>query len=180
MIYFTSDLHFCHCKPFLYEPRGFKNVYEMNQAIIKNWNSVVSVTDDVYVLGDLMLLNNVEGASYIKQLKGQIHIILGNHDSEARQVLYSNFYNVVEICWSKMLKYDGYHFYLSHYPALTSNWDQDKPLKARVVSLCGHSHTKDPFMNWDLGPIYHVELDAHNNTPISIEDIIKDIERKSV
>ena len=27
MIYFSSDLHLNHNKPFLYEPRGFKDIY---------------------------------------------------------------------------------------------------------------------------------------------------------
>ena len=40
MIYLASDLHFNHDKPFIYEPRGFTNVYDMNRAIIKNFNSI--------------------------------------------------------------------------------------------------------------------------------------------
>ena len=34
-IYLTSDWHFCHNQPFLYEPRGFKNIEEMNDIISK-------------------------------------------------------------------------------------------------------------------------------------------------
>ena len=81
MIYFTSDLHFGHDKPFLYEPRGFTNIYDMNNAIFRNWNSIVTEEDDVYVLGDLMLNNNEGGIWLIKRLRGRIHIILGNHDT---------------------------------------------------------------------------------------------------
>ena len=40
MDWFTSDWHFCHDRAFIYEPRGFKNVYEMNETIIKNHNNV--------------------------------------------------------------------------------------------------------------------------------------------
>ena len=36
MIYFTSDWHFCHNKPFIYESRGFKSIEEMNEIIIEN------------------------------------------------------------------------------------------------------------------------------------------------
>ena len=32
-IWFTSDLHFCHDRDFIYGPRGFKSVQEMNEAI---------------------------------------------------------------------------------------------------------------------------------------------------
>ena len=32
-VWITSDTHFCHSKPFLYEPRGFSSVEEMNEEI---------------------------------------------------------------------------------------------------------------------------------------------------
>ena len=47
-----------------------------------------------------------------------------------------------------------------------------------MISLCGHSHSQDAFADWDKGLIYHVELDAHNNFPVSIDSIIKDIKNK--
>jgi calcineurin-like phosphoesterase family protein len=75
-IWLTSDWHFCHSQPFIYEPRGFKNQYEMNQTIIKNYNSVVQPNDDVYCVGDCILNDNEEGIKCIKQLKGKIHIVI--------------------------------------------------------------------------------------------------------
>ena len=60
-IYLTSDLHLNHNKEFVYFPRGFKSVYEMNDTIISNWNKTVSGDDDVYLLGDIMLGNSQEG-----------------------------------------------------------------------------------------------------------------------
>lgn len=134
--------------------------------------------DDVYVLGDLMLGNNEEGIKKIKQLKGKLHIILGNHDSDARIELYKQCYNVVEVELAKRIKINEYHFYLNHYPTITSNFDIDKPLKNRVISLCGHTHTKNRFEDIDKGLIYHCELDAHNCTPISFEEIIEDIKKE--
>ena len=174
-IWITSDLHFCHSRDFLWKPRGFNSEWEMNEAIIKNWNSVVGSEDDVYVLGDLMLNNNEEGLHCLKQLKGKIHIIRGNHDTEARIPLYKSCYNVVELCEGKYLNYNNYHFYLSHYPCLCSNYDDDKPLKAKMINLCGHVHTKDKFADIHMGLIYHTELDAHNNTPVSLDAIVADI-----
>ena len=38
MIYLTSDLHLNHNRGFIYEPRGFHSVEEMNEAIIDLWN----------------------------------------------------------------------------------------------------------------------------------------------
>ena len=177
-IWFTSDWHFCHSKSFLWMPRGFKDQYEMNAEIIKRHNEVVSPEDDVYCLGDCMLEDNVEGLKCIKQLKGNIHIIRGNHDTDTRMGLYDNCYNIIEVCEGKFLKYGRYNFYLSHYPTLTSNCDEDKPLDRRIISLCGHSHTADKFADFKKGLIYHCEVDAHDCYPVCVDDIITDVQKK--
>ena len=174
-IYLTSDTHFGHDKPFLYEPRGFKNIYEHDKQIIKNWNEIVQSEDNVFHLGDVMLGDNDYGLSCLKQLKGNIHIIRGNHCTNTRMELYRTCQNVVEICEGKFLRYKKYHFYLSHYPCITSNYDADKPLKIRTISLCGHSHTNDKFQDMDKGLIFHIELDTNNNKPWLLNDIIEDI-----
>ena len=84
MIYITSDLHFCHDRGFIYGPRGFKSVHEMNEALVKNWNELITPDDDVYVLGDLVLKDIHEGIRYWDQLVGRKHVILGNHDTGER------------------------------------------------------------------------------------------------
>lgn len=178
-VWFTSDLHFGHDKPFVYEPRGFSNIWDMNEAIIKNWNSVVNIEDEVYILGDLMLNNNENGLKCIKQLKGRLHIVLGNHDTTTRRELYKGLYNVENICEAESVKIAGHRFFLCHYPVLCSNYDDnDRPLSKRLISLCGHTHTTNPFQDWDKGMIYHVELDAHNCTPVLVDDIIEDINER--
>ncbi len=150
----------------------------MNETIVKNWNSVVDPGDDVYLLGDVMLNDNARGIQILKSLKGDIHIVCGNHDSNERIKLYESCWNVVEVEMAIRLKYNKYHFFLSHYPTLCENHDDGKELKKRTINLCGHTHTKDPFADWDKGLIYHVELDAHNNYPVLIDDIIEDIKNK--
>lgn len=178
-VWFTSDLHFCHNKDFLYGPRGFENVEQMNRAIIENWNSVVDNYDEVYILGDLMLNDNERAIHYINQLKGYLHIICGNHDTDARRAMYESLYNVVEVVDAKVVKVDGYRFFLCHYPVLCANYDdKEKPLSRKLISLCGHSHTKDKFADWNKGLIYHVELDAHNCFPVGSAQIISDIRQK--
>ena len=78
-IWLTSDLHFMHDKPFLYEPRGFTSITEMNEAIVERWNSVVQPNDLIYNLGDIAL-NDVDRAiHYIRLLNGFQHLIKGNH-----------------------------------------------------------------------------------------------------
>jgi calcineurin-like phosphoesterase family protein len=182
-IWVTSDWHFNHNKEFIWGPRGFSSVEEMNENIIEKYNSVVRENDIIYCLGDCGLggagqeaLNQLK--NYIERLNGTIIIVQGNHCTNKRIELYRQCKNVQQVEVATTLKYGKYHFYLSHYPTLTSNWDNDKPLKQRTVNLCGHSHTKNRWQDWDKGPIYHVELDAHANFPVSIEQIIEEMREK--
>lgn len=175
MIWLTSDLHFCHNKDFIYAPRGFDSVEDMNSAIVSRWNEVVKDDDEVYVLGDLMLDDNEEGIRLWNELNGIKHIVLGNHDTDTRIELYGNCPRTDIEGYAKLLKYRGYHFYLSHYPTLTANFDENRPLKEKMINLCGHSHTSDRFRDMDRSIIYHVELDAHGNRPVSIDEVIDDL-----
>lgn len=177
-IFITSDLHFGHIKNFLWEPRGFRDIENHDYEIIRRWNEVVNRNDIVYVLGDLMLNDNNNGISCLSLLHGKIKIIRGNHETDVRWEIYNTLPNIELLGWAHMLKYHKYHFYLSHYPTLTSNYDDKKPLKAKIINLCGHSHTKDAFADWDKGIIYHCELDAHDCYPVLLDDIIKEIKNK--
>ena len=172
-IYFTSDLHFMHNQNFLYEPRGFSSVHDMNEAIIENFNKVMDWGDTLYILGDCFLNDNEEGMKLMRRVPGKKYIIYGNHDTETRQALMREEFNCLG--YAHMQKFCGYNFYLSHYPTITSNYDVDKPLKRRVINLCAHSHTKNRFKDMKYGLCYHVELDCHQNKPVSIADIITDI-----
>ena len=172
-IWLTSDLHFGHDREFIWGPRGFKNVHEMNEAIIKNWNTAIVPEDEVYVLGDLMLGDNDTGIKMIKQLKGTIHIVLGNHDTKARIEMYQECYNVADIQYATVIKFKGYSFYLSHYPTITSNLEKEFG-KHCLINLFAHTHQETNFYN-DLPFCYHIGLDSHNCTPITIEQALEDI-----
>lgn len=174
-IFVTSDLHFGHIKDFLWRPRGFNSIIEHDNEIIRRWNSVVNENDVVYILGDLVMNDNQHGLSCLRQLNGELRIIRGNHDSDARWELYSELPNVKLLGWAHMIKYKKYRFYLSHYPTLCSNYDDNNSLKTKIINLCGHSHTQNAFADWDKGVIYHCELDAHCCCPVSLDDIIEEV-----
>jgi calcineurin-like phosphoesterase family protein len=53
-IYFTADLHLDHANIIRYCNRPFQDVQEMNECLIKNWNSCIQPNDQVYILGDLV------------------------------------------------------------------------------------------------------------------------------
>ena len=173
MIYFTSDLHFCHDRAFMFEPRGFTNIDDHDKTIIENWNKTITDEDEVYLLGDLMLNDNEKGMSYMRQLKGKIHIILGNHDTPMRASLYATLPNVLEVVHAAQIKYKGKMFYLSHYPTVTSAGEAQKGPEKVLYSLFGHTHQQTNFYN-DSYFIYHVGLDSHNNYPVSIEQVIEE------
>lgn len=174
MIYITSDTHFGHDKDFLYAPRGFSSIEEHDAAIIEKWNSIVKPDDTVYHLGDVMLGNNESGIQKLEKLNGHFYIILGNHDTSARQELYLMARNVDGIEFGQPIKYKKFRFFLSHYPTLCSNADDGENLREHVINLCGHSHTQDRFKDWGTNLIYHCELDAHDCAPVSLDQIIED------
>lgn len=178
-VWLTSDLHFGHQKEFLFSPRGYESNAQMMEDIVERWNKKIAPEDHVYILGDLVVgQDEAQALSMLQKLNGNLHIVLGNHDTDRRKDLYEQFPNIVEIALAMRFRYNKYSFYLSHYPTICSNMDADRTLDSKVINLCGHSHTKDPFADWDKGLIYHCELDAHDNEPILIDDIIKDMNEK--
>lgn len=183
MIYLTSDFHLGHNKDFVYEPRGFTSPAEMENAILSNYIQTINPEDDVYILGDILVGNDLtleEGINRLNQLPGRIHLVRGNHDSNKRWSAYQEMctWNLIEASNAIYLDYKKYHFYLSHYPAITSNNDYDKPLRQRLLSLCGHTHTADKWADADKGYIYHCEVDAHGCKPVSLDSIIEDFKLK--
>ena len=178
-IYFTSDLHMMHNKGFLFEPRGFSNERDMCEALVENWNKIVKPDDIVYDLGDIALSDVQEAAKYIKKLNGKHFWIRGNHDTN-NKVDY-----LMDTCWDKlyfvgwadMLKYNKYHFYMSHYPTLTSNYD-DKKFSQHVINLHGHTHQQTNWLQLDNPFMYHVGVDSHNNAPVHIDEVLADIKNR--
>lgn len=153
----------------------------MNETILKNFKEDISSDDEVYLLGDLMLGGPdkmEQGLEFIREIPGRLHLVRGNHCTKLRWANYAKLPNVVEQKNSIYLDYCQYHFYLSHYPTLTSNNDYDKPLKARLLNLCGHTHTQDKWADYDKGYIYHCEVDAHNCHPVLLDTIIEDFKGK--
>src|SRR6185503_11124675 len=91
-IWIISDTHFGHENIIHYTGRPFSNAWEMNQAILENWNSVVKVTDIVYHLGDVYMgMPGQDAWHLLKKLQGHKRLILGNHDNGEDKVILGNF-----------------------------------------------------------------------------------------
>ena len=178
-IYFTSDLHMMHNKGFLFEPRGFSNERDMCEALVENWNKIVKPDDVVYDLGDIALSDVQEAAKYIKKLNGKHFWIRGNHDTNNKvdYLMDTCWDKLYFIGWADMLKYNKYHFYISHYPTLTANYD-DKKFSQHVINLHGHTHQQTNWLKLDNPFMYHVGVDSHNNAPVHIDEVLTDIKNR--
>lgn len=169
-IFITSDLHFGHDREFIWGARGYADVNEMNIKQLEKFNSVVTDEDEVWILGDSLLGDAEEGFKYLKQLKGKIHICLGNHDTANREKMFKDLGWDVQLC--ARLKYKKMNFYLSHYPTITSNGEINSPTQV-AWNIHGHTHASS---QWSEYPYcYNVNVDAHNGYPVSLDAIYTEI-----
>ena len=169
-IFVTSDFHFGHDREFIWKVRGFASVQEMNETMVKRFNDQVGKYDDVYILGDLFL-GSADNIRYISQLNGNLHLVRGNHDTDARWKLCQERCYIVEASNAILLNYYGYHIYMSHYPTLTGHLE-NASLKQMTINFYGHTHQKSKFLE-DRPYMYHVGVDAHDCYPVPIETIIE-------
>ena len=188
-IFFSSDQHFGHRNVLKFCDRPFADIKEMGETLIYNWNSVVSDCDIVVTLGDLCWFNDSRTIkNIISKLNGkEIYITLGNHDKyeSFHRVIDERFHIIDSIShiflrseeenrWAK----SSYEIICSHYPLMTwSHRDQG------ALNLFGHIHSGNRTkceLDQDL-PLWpnmlDVGVDNQEYTPISFEDVLKQLER---
>ena len=156
MIYFIADTHFNHENIIKYCNRPFSNAKEMNENIIKKWNSVVTDEDTVYHLGDVGFGTNEELKKLIERLKGAKVLIMGNHDFKRGENNWKKVgFNEV---YKKKLILDN--LVLTHEPT------QD--LQENQINIFGHIHNKP--LDEKFNPTNHicVSCDVINYTPTKI------------
>lgn len=155
MNYYISDLHLFHKNVTKegsdFDCRGFETLDEMHNLIKENWNSTVTNADHVYILGDLAWKENDDSIAFVSTLRGNKHLILGNHDKATDQRYKQLF---VEICNYKETKdrINGkeYHVVLSHYPL--AFWDHQHHYRRdgeehNVWSIQLHGHVHNSYEN---------------------------------
>lgn len=147
----------------------------MNEAQVEKWNAKADDEDDIYVLGDFML-GDKSNIKYIERLKGNIHLVYGNHDTDARKGLYFNVPQIVESAHAIALKYKKHNFFMTHYPCLTGNLEKES-LKQCTLNLFGHTHQTTNFHE-DRPYMYHVGVDSHPEVLVDLDDIIEEMYAK--
>ena len=131
-IYFISDLHLSHNNIIKYCNRPYENTEDMNNDIIKRWNSVVTGNDTVWVLGDVGLGKKEDIKKLLLQLKGHKKLIMGNHDRWSPRTYYECGFEFVSQ-YPVLLK--G-HFLLSHAPIMDCG---------PFYNIYGHVHANPEF-----------------------------------
>ncbi len=169
MVYFTSDLHFYHDNIIRSVNRPFKDFNSMNKTLIKNWNSKISASDEVYILGDVTMKGPELAMECLSQLKGRKYLIHGNHD---RFVAHSDFDPSV-FGWIKEyaeITVFNTRFVLFHYPI--AEWNG---YFKGAIHLHGHQHNHEDynFKNLEQGiRRFDVGVDANYMFPVSAQEIL--------
>ena len=159
MYYFTSDQHYNHDKIRDYCHRPFCTVEEMNEALIANFNSLVTKQDVTVHAGDFGFFKRREDAEkVIKRLNGNHIFLKGSHD----RWLTDN----APFMYRRMI--EGQFVVVCHYAMRT--WER---AHHGSFMLYGHSHgTLQPVgKQWDVG------VDNNNFFPVSF-DRVKEIMSK--
>lgn len=133
-IWFCSDHHFGHENIIKYAGRPFKDVEEMNKAMIQKHNFLVDEEDKVYFLGDVAFSQNVFHR-IMPHLKGKKRLILGNHDRFKLKEYFKHFH---KIYGSFNFKSDGFSFHCTHYPAKEISFNPN----GDFINVHGHIHEK--------------------------------------
>jgi len=156
--FFTADYHFGHTNIYKwYRQNKYSSVDEMDEILIQNWNSKVSDRDTVYFLGDFAWKDPV---NYVNRLKGNIILIMGNHDYrwKKRLSLFKEVKDYMVLNVNKtpiVLSHYAFRvWYNSHY----NSWH-----------LYGHSHGKLS----SLGKSIDIGVDAiiDRKHPLSFDEI---------
>lgn len=158
-VFVISDTHFNHNNIIKYCNRPYKSVEEMNEDIIKRWNSVVRKNDVVFHLGDLGMGDFDTLKSIVDRLNGRKALILGNHDIKRNEKFYLN------LGFDKVYKDFAIlgGIKLSHYPKTLEATD--------LKNVYGHIHNTEPSEEFNDKRHECVSVEKINYTPVEIKNL---------
>lgn len=169
MEYFISDLHLEDEYIIKLFNRPFLNANEMDEKLIRNWNSVVNNDDKVYIIGDLFSEFSINIEKILPKLHGEKHLIIGNHDySWINKIDLKKFFSSVSQILN--IKINEKLVTLCHYPM----FDFDGK-----VLICGHIHNGKkeifPYTKQVLSynNIYNAGVEINNYRPVTFQELVK-------
>ena len=118
-IRYIADMHFDYDSIIAYDNRPFDSVEEMNEALIANWNRVVTDPEDLtWILGDFCSGNAERWCELLSRLNGRKALILGNHDDLAVLKAEAVRARLEDTAEYREILDKGRHVVLCHYPIL--------------------------------------------------------------
>jgi len=175
VIYYTADQHFGHLNIIRFCDRPFVTVAEMDEALIKNWNNIVSERDIVYILGDLVFRSDKHASYYIDRLKGVKHLILGNHDHKWIKNCNLQKY-FASVSYYLEIKDGEKRLALSHYPMLS--WGG----AARgALHIYAHIHNKKDGLAYEtlkqMDNALNAGVEINDYRPVTLDELILNNEK---
>ena len=156
-----SDTHFGHKNIIKYSNMPFKDINEMNETLISNWNKEISPDDNVYHLGDISFYKKSELLNILSRLNGNIYLVLGNHDRQFKTIkewMDTGFFK--EVYFESMIKND---ILFSH-----------KPIDSKLINIHGHVHIEKEYKDFTCTSAC-VCIERINYTPIDLNIILNKI-----
>lgn len=177
-VFFTSDTHFYHTNIIDFCKRPFKEIEEMNETLIANWNKTVGPNDIIFHLGDFCLGDSEKWNRILDRLNGNIYLILGNHDLRNFKKSYEERFKSVTMQMN--IEIQNQKICLNHYPFLCYDGSYNGDWQ-----LFGHVHTNKNNTSNDARRLeilfptqYDVGVDNNNFTPISFAVLKKVMEEQ--
>lgn len=179
MIWITSDLHFGHEAVIRYCNRPFATIQDMDEALIKNWNSHIQPTDTVFVLGDMTLAPYKYFEPIAKRLNGIKYLVKGNHDhfsdGQYRKLGFTVFEEIKMKLAGKTVRMSHYPYALPWYKRLFAYKSELRFMERRPPKIPGewllHGHSHVNYRKADDGNRIHIGVDGWDFRPVSLREI---------
>jgi len=169
--YFVSDLHIGHKNILKYDNRPFNSIEEHDQVIIDNINKVCEENSLLFILGDISMTSDMNYLRKLfKQIKCQLVLVKGNHDSHLKESFLKEIFIDVKDYLELKTEQAG-KLILSHYPFHSWNGSH-----RGNIHLYGHVHTTKLDLN---GKSFNVGVcNSPTYSPFSIEDILEKTDKE--
>lgn len=161
-IFLIGDTHFMHRNIIKYCNRPFKDVEDMTEKFIKNWNSVVGKNDIVYVDGDFALCGKQKIIEIGQRLNGRKRLILGNHDQASIETYHQAGF---EFVYNHPIVLDEFYI-VSHEPMV--GFSPNMPF----ANIFAHVHDNPAYTDYSEQS-FCISAERIAYTPIDFEEVKK-------
>jgi calcineurin-like phosphoesterase family protein len=184
--FFYSDPHYGHYNIIKYCNRPYSSAEEMDNDLVKRYNSRVSKNDTVIWLGDCgFYRDKVKAKALMDRLNGKKILIRGNHDNKPGWMAAIGFEFVAE---NATIMIGKKRVRLSHFPYKvpfwTLLWLRLRGIKIRFNQrrlkddgsflIHGHVHKSWPRQT---GKMINVSCDVWDYKPVPMKEIVRIIDK---